>query len=207
MKIYFLLAMLLVGCSSGGGSHSGGSTPPPTASDWYFGPIVNGQNYSKNMPVRPSAQGSAWKFTFPGPSGEVDAVVNDSPMRLVGKKTVVIHYSVTGGGFMASGENAPGRVGFMIQRRGDDWSGKGKYQQYRLYGLSRPVLKAGDGTVTVSLASDQMTDVMGKKVSQEVIDGVTADLGSYSVVFGGSAASHGVYATQTSTFTFSMEAQ
>lgn len=198
MALKALLAIVLavlVGCSSGGGHHQ--STPPPSSSGWYFGPIVHGKNYTEGMPARPTPQGAGWTFTFPA-NGQVDAVVNGNPPSMVGATAITLHYAVTGDGFLASEESGvPGRVGICIQRRGDDWSGSGKYQQYRLYGQDRPLLVAGEGQVIAST----WTDVRGQVASPEAVDAVLSDLGSVQVVFGGSFASHGVYATQPSTFT------
>lgn len=190
-----LLLCLLTACGSGGGHHSsGGSTPQ---SGWYIGPVANGRNYSENMPATPTLQDGGWYIDFPT-SGGVDAVVNKSPQSLVGATAITIRYTVTGGGFLAAGEsNVPGRVGICIQRRGDNWSGSGKYQQYRLYGQDRPLLVAGEGTFTASV----WTDVKGQVADQSVVDGVLGDLDNYAIVFGGSFASHGVYATEPSRFT------
>lgn len=167
-------------------------------SGWMFGPRPRGVNYTKGMPERPTMQGAGWTFTFPGPGGEVDAVVNYSPGSLVGAKSLIARYAVTGSEFMASEEsNVPGRVGICLQRRGDDWSGTGKYQQYRLYGQDRPLLVAGEGQFEASA----FTDVQGKVVAQAVVDAVLADLDNYAIVFGGTFASHGVHAAESSSFT------
>ena len=178
---------------------SGGSAqaaPAAKAGGWYIGPIANGKNYSENMPATPTLQGNGWYIDLPS-SGGVDAVVNTTPPSLVGAKSLAVNYAVTGSGFLAAGENnVPGRVGICIQRRGDNWSGSGKYQQYRLYGQDRPLLVAGDGTFTASV----WTDVQGQVVDQAIVDGVLADLDNYMIVFGGSFASHGVYATEASRF-------
>ena len=177
-------------------SKSKASATASNAGGWYIGPIANGRNYSENMPATPTLQGNGWYIDFPA-SGGVDAVVNTSPPSLVGAKSLVVNYSVTGSGFLAAGEsNVPGRVGICIQRRGDNWSGSGKYQQYRLYGQDRPLLVAGEGTFTASV----WTDVKGQVVEQSVVDGVLADLDNYAIVFGGSFASHGVYSTEASRF-------
>jgi hypothetical protein len=195
-----VVCLVLLACSGGGNHKTNPSVPPQQTSAWRIGPIANGKNYSEGMPAYPTIEGAGWGFAFPSPGGGVDAVENLSPESLVGVKAITVKYSVTGSGFYATGEtNVPGRVGFCIQRRGDNWSGAGKYQQYRLYGTVRPLLVPGAGqqfTVT------SWTDVKGQPVDQVVIDSVLNDLGSYMIVFGGSFASHGVYATQPSTFHF-----
>lgn len=177
------------------------NTQPQTDNSpkWFFGPLVKGKNYSKGMPESPTPQGTGWTMSFPDVNGEVDAVVNFNPPSLVGAKGVTLHYSVTGSGFLASTENnVPGRVGIVLQRKGDNWSGSGQYQQYRLYGQSRPLLVAGDNQQVVATV---WTDVMGQVASQTVVDTVFANLDNVAVCFGGSFASHGVFVTQPSTFT------
>lgn len=195
------LTILLASCSSGGGSHHPAPIPQPTTSGWYIGPIVDGKNYSEGMPSKPTLQGQGWVISFPR-TGGVDAVIKDSPPSLVGAKALVMKYTVTGGGFLATDEsNVAGRVGICLQRKGDNWSGAGAYQQYRLYSTARPLLTSGAFTLTVPLVAGKLTDVAGKPASQAAIDSVVANLDNYSVVFGGSFASHGVYATQPSAFT------
>jgi hypothetical protein len=153
------------------------------------------------MPAYPTPEGAGWRINMPGPGGGVDAVIKHDPPSLVGATALTMNYTVTGGGFLATEQvNVPGRVGICLQRRGDDWSGKGAYQQYRLYGQSRPLLVAGDGVLTVPLLAGTMTDVYGQPASQATIDAVIANLDNVAVVFGGSFASHGVYATQPSEF-------
>lgn len=199
-----LVTLAIAACSSGGGSHHDTPKPIPTptpgaTSAWAFGPIINGENFTKGMPARPTTQGTTWYFDFKNKPSEVDAVVNKTPPNLVGATKIVLRYSVTGGGFLASGENnVPGRVGISVQRKGDNWSGTGKYQQYRLYGQPRPLLAAGSGTIEAST----WTDVQGKVASPAVVATVFANADNISIVFGGSFASHGVYATQPSRFTF-----
>jgi hypothetical protein len=203
VNIYILLAVLgIIGflavakSKHKGGQVSGSSATPPHAG-WYIGPIVRGTDYSQGMPKHPTMQGAGWIIDLPL-SGGVDAVINPDPPSYVGARAITARYRVTGGDFLATDENnEPGRVGICIQRRGDDWSGKGKYQQYRLYGTDRPLLVAGEG----QLSEASWTDVEGQPVSQDVVDAVLADLAAIMVCFGGSSASHGVYATQPSTFT------
>lgn len=177
----------------------GSSAPTPVVrSSWTFGPVVRGENYTKGMPAGPTPLANGWTFNFPGPAGQVDAVVNHAPGPMTGARGLAMEYVVTGSGFVAADEvGVPGRVGLCLQRRGDDWSGKGVYQQYRLYGVNRPLLVAGKGSVVAT----QFTDVAGQPVSAAVLAAVLADLDNVAVVFGGSFASHGVYATQPSSFT------
>lgn len=204
MKKMFLAFVLatLTACGGGGGHKSDPPKPPSggggTTTSWFFGPIIDGENYTKGMPARPTAAGQGFTFDFKNAPSEVDAVIKKNPPSLVGMKGLKLNYTVTGSGFMAAGEtNVPGRVGISLQRKGDNWSGSGQYQQYRLYSQSRPLLVAGSGQVVATT----WIDVKGKVVSPAVVSTVVANLDNYSVVFGGSFASHGVYATQPASFT------
>lgn len=204
MKNLLLAAMLtlVVACSSGGNSHH--SPPPsPTASGWIIGPIIKGQNHSKGMPARPTAQGAGWYFAFPDPNGSVHYVQWFNPPSLVGAKQIVMRYSVTGGGFFAS-ENVsqPATVALQFQRKGDDWSGKGAMVNYRWYSRQMPTLKAGEYTLTVPLQLSAWGNVYGKSDDAAAFAAAQANLSNIAVVFGSSSgAGHGVYSTQASRFT------
>lgn len=151
--IFPIILLLITSCGGSGGNNH--YTPPVPQSDWIIGPIVHGKNYSVGMPAAPTMEGAGWVINFPGSGGGIDAVINKSPPSLVGVKQLEMHYTVTGGGFYATEQvNIPGRVGICLQRRRDDWSGKGVYQQYRLYGQSRPLLAAGvNAVVAISAVS------------------------------------------------------
>lgn len=195
----------LIGCSSGGGSHhnppSGGGGGS-TSSGWIIGPIIKGKNSSVGMPTRPTLEGSGWNIALPGPGGHVHYVQNFNPPSLVGAKSIVMVYTVTGGGFMPQGGGAtPAKVGLQFQRNGDDWSGKGSKQYYRWYSKSRPNLKAGEFTLTVPLEMQAWHDVYGKSDYLGGFDAAVQDLDNIAVVFGGQFAGHGVYATEPSRFT------
>jgi len=166
---------------------------------WIICPVVNGKNYSEGMPARPVLQGAGWYFDFPQ-SGGVDYVQNKNPPSLVGAKQIALRYAVTGAGFTAADENAPGRVGLHLQRKGDDWSGQGKFQQYRWYSHQRPVLVAGEFVLTVPLELSAWGDVYGKNDDADAFAAALKETACIAVVFGGEAAGHGVYATQPSRF-------
>jgi hypothetical protein len=197
--ILFALALLLVACSSGGGSHHHvpSPTPGPNESGWIIGPIVHGKNYSVGMPARPVADGVGWYFDFPAPGGQVDYVLNFSPPSLVGAKALVMTYRVEGSGIVPVDHLGSARVCLGIQRRGDDWSGKA----YRWYSQSRPVLTAGEFTLSVPLNSQAMNDVQGKTGDAAAFDATIRDLDDVFVAFGSDGpAGHGVYATAPARF-------
>lgn len=196
MKSFTLVTLLLVSCSSGGGSHSHPiPVPQPAISAWTIGPVIDGVNYSKGMPAHPTMQGVNWYFDFPQ-SGHVDYV---SGRPAVGP-VVTMRFSVSGSGFKPANDtsNVPAKVGLCLQRKGDNWSGAGVYQQYRLFSKARVTLKAGEGQ---QLVASEWTDVQGKPVGPEVVLVVLSNLDNVAVVFGGQFAGHGVYSTEKSRFT------
>ncbi len=189
--VAIVVAVFLVKGSKAGKPKTTGPT-----SGWLIGPNIDNENRSVNMPARPTLQGAGWFIELVTPASNVHAVLNYQPPPLVGATAVHMRYAVTGGGFVSS-DGGDARVSLCIQRKGDDWTGEGKYQQYRLYSQSRPLLGAGDGHLVASV----WTDVKGKVVSQAVVDAVLADLSNLAVTFGGDFAAHGVFATEPSRFT------
>lgn len=180
------------------------STPPVAQSSWDFGPNINGKHFSVGMPSHPTVQGDGWYFDFPDAKGQVDYVQWFGAPVLTGAKQLVLHYSVTGGGFVPSEvtDNRPATVGLQFQRKGDDWSGKGAMETYRWYSHQLPVLKAGEFTLTVPLDISAWGDVYGKSDNLAAFNAALADISNIAVVFGNtSGAGHGVYATQPSRFT------
>lgn len=191
-----VLTALLAACSSGGGSHSGSGGSTSGKHGWYIGPVIDGKNSSVGMPSKPTLLGEGWYIDFPvGPKTGVDYVQNYSPPSLVGAKEIVMHYTVSGTGFMPSDDasNVSARVGLLIQRKGDDWSSS--KQTYRWFSKSRPTLKEGEFTLRVPLEVASWHDVYGKSSSQIGFDNTIKDLSNISVVFGGQFAGHGVYTT------------
>jgi hypothetical protein len=170
---------------------------------WVIGPVVHGKNFSVGMPEHPTPQGAGWSFVFPGPGGKVGSVAWFDPPSLVGAKALVLRFSVTGGGFAPS--EFPDKlavVSLMLQRKGDDWSGTGGKADYRLYSHQLQALQAGDWSITVPLDPAALGNVLGKPASTTSLDAMIAALSNIAVAFGhDSGVSHGVYATQPSTFT------
>jgi hypothetical protein len=167
---------------------------------WAFGPIIDGENSSEGMPVRPTMQGSGWFFDFPS-SGGVDAVEWHDVPSLDGMKSMIIKFSVEGGGFVPAPEKdgrevGPALVGVMIQRN-EDWHDP----DARWY-HSMGKLQAGEFTITVPFDSEIWSNVNGKKDAAKFVKCV-GDASKLAIIFGhGSGYSHGVYATQPSRFTF-----
>lgn len=172
---------------------------------WFIGPEIKGRNYSVGMPERPTTQGEGWSIDFPtSAQSHVDYVQWFSAPSLVGAKQLVIRYAVTGGDFKPfEYPDRQATVGVQFQRKGDDWSGNGKYQSYRWYSRKLPALKAGEFTLSVPLVMSAWNDVYGKSDNQAAFDAALADMSNFAIVFGHATggAGHGVFATKPSRFT------
>jgi hypothetical protein len=169
---------------------------------WVIGPTIHGENHSVKMPARPTMQGKGWTFDFPGPDGKVDYVQNFDPPNLVGATAIVLRCRVTGGGFVAAGSSNPATVTVCIQRRGDDWSAKGKFESYRYYADLRTPLAAGEYVLTFPLEVSRWGSVMHEPDNAANFAACLRELDCLAVVFGAKGgAGHGVYATQPSQFT------
>lgn len=202
LGVIVVLAGLLLARKKGGVRAVVDAVTPK--SGWHIGPVVRGVNLSRGMPEKPypDPQGG-WSINFPDSSGEVHAVVNHSPPSLVGAREVRLHYSVVGGGFTPSEfTTRDALVTFGIQRKGDNWSGTGKYASYRWYSKQVVRLEPGINTLSVPLNAAAMSNVNGQSSDVSGLASTISDLDNLSVLFGHSSGrGHGVYATEPSSFT------
>lgn len=101
---------------------------------------------------------------------------------------------------------APATVSLFLQRRGDSWSGRGRYGSYRWYAPAAgiKVIAPGQHEIAVPLARLDWTNVNGQPASTDP-DGffdALADASRIGLVFGSaSMRGHGVYATVPARFT------
>lgn len=182
------------------------------ADAWQIGPIIKGRNSSVNMPLRPTATRNGWRFDFPHTTradGHVHYVTFD-PGDLVGARSIVVRYRVTsapGVRFVPQEQQElPGTVSVFFQRRGDRWTGRGKYALYRWYAPDRTVDRLAPGTheMVVSLDDPDWVSVVGNSKPDEVPDAFRAaleDTSQIGLVFGSSdRRGHGVFATGPARF-------
>lgn len=168
---------------------------------WIIGPIINRLSRSAGMPARPTTQGQGWYFDFPNKGGHVNYVQWFDAPSLVGAKSITMRFAVSGSGFKALNDGSAPQVGLHFQRKGDDWSAKGEMQSYRWYSRNRPTLKAGEFTLIVPFVPEAWGDVYGQSSNVAGFVEAMRDLDNIAVVFGATAAGHGVYATEPSRFT------
>jgi hypothetical protein len=108
-----------------------------TASEWTIGPIIDGRQYSRGMPLRPVPHpGGGWHIDLPPPPGSVNYVTFHAG-SLSGKRRIVMRYRIElapGARIMPrKAPGAPTMLTLYVQRRGDDWSAQGPYEAYRWF--------------------------------------------------------------------------
>ena len=220
-RLTIACAVMLSSCGGGGGGGSGGGgsplIPPPSgglsapanwadsryAELWEFGPIINGTNYSKGMPARPSPHPDGLAFQFPLVGGSVNYVTFRHG-SLKGKSRIAMQYRVE----MAPGVRivpkcCPDMISALtvyFQRRGDDWNSDG-WRWWFTSGTVAPI-PSGPGEIAAPL-NGQWTSVFKMSSSgapsqfQEAIN--SADRVGFTFG-GGDGYGHGDYATGTATF-------
>ena len=180
------------------------------AREWTIGPIVRGRNMSVGAPLHPvrARGGAAIDFPYPNVNaGHVHYVTR--PVRsLAGARSITLRYRVDaapGTRFVSRQGGGPGMISLFLQRRGDNWSGRGPYAHYRWYSPPSTVaaLRPGTHTMTVRL-DDNWGGVMGGRRGQfprEFADAL-ASADQVGITLGSARArGHGVYATGPATLT------
>lgn len=215
MRNYLVLCLLGLAAVA---SAALAATPP--ASHWEIGPIIRGKNYSVGMPLQPTPTRNGWTFDFPYDSRADGHVhyVTFTPGPLTGKSRIVVRYrveSAPGTRFVPQEQpHLPGTVSLFLQRRGDNWSAKGRYAFYRWYAPAHTVQQISRGVhqMTVALDDPQWVAVVGG-INPSDSRGAFIDALEYvdrvGLVFGStSARGHGVFATAPARFellSFSIE--
>ncbi len=122
------------------GVGSEATAQPAAASNaeaWTIGPIIRGRNYSVAMPLHPTPRrGGGWHIDIPRLPGSVHYVTFPHG-SLVGKSRIVMRYRIEaarGARLLASSDSrSPALITLYFQRRGDNWSGRGRFETYRWY--------------------------------------------------------------------------
>lgn len=182
------------------------------ASDWEIGPIIRGKNYSVGMPLAPKPERGGWSFDFPvgGKAAGHVHYVTFRPGSLADKSRIIVRYRIdakAGTRFVPQANpDRAGTVSLYLQRRGDNWNAKGRYQHYRWYAPSATVreLAPGVGEISVALDDPQWISVLGQPSANNpgAMREALADVERIGLVFGSSnARGHGVYASAPAKFT------
>lgn len=160
--------------------------------------------YSPGMPKAPIVQGSGWHFDFPTtPSSHVHYVQDFRPPAMLVGQTMTVRFRIEGAARFIPQESPAQKatVSLLIQRKGDDWSAKGKYQSYRWYSGEQVTLAQGEYALSVPLTAESWGDVYGGHDARAFADAI-ADCENVGLVFGSAGGrGHGVYATSAARFT------
>jgi len=182
----------------------------PPAQAWEIGPSIRGHNYSVGMPAQPiAARGGGVAFDFPvAGRGQIDAMItNVGP--LAGARQITMRYRIDaarGTRFVADETpDQPATVSLYFQRRGDNWTARGRYGSYRWYVPGRAVIPLEPGVHTVTVRFDEPWGNVNGVVNSQDPAGYRAaleDTARLGIAFGSSGLrSHGVYATGPARFT------
>ena len=182
------------------------------AANWEIGPIIRGKNYSQGMPLRPQPTRTGWSFDFPVGSREAGHVhyVTFRPGPVAPRSRIVVRYRVDArAGTRFVPQESPelrGTVSLYFQRRGDNWSAKGRYEYFRWYAPGATVreIAPGEHEISVRLDDPDWISVQARTAGSNpaALQAALADIDRIGLVFGSTAArGHGVYATAPARFT------
>ncbi len=213
--------------------HPGGTLDQ---SAWYIGPdLPKWGNQSPGMPTHPAPAEGGWYFDVPV---GVDQPLERTPRKtipkvdyvgfchgpLTGKKEIRLRWRLDldpGAEVLSVPEiqqfgRYPAHMTICLQRKGDNWSGGGRYETYRWYAVEHDVrLEAGEheltvpldsGWTAVSVSSDGSAPFAGNpglKPNPTGFKQAVSDTCCLYVVFGGNEVgrSHGMRATGKARFT------
>lgn len=180
--------------------------------DWEIGPIIRGKNYSQGMPLRPRPARTGWQFDFPVGSAAAGHVhyVSFRPGPISPAARLVIRYRVDarpGTRFIPQeSPDRPATVSLYFQRRGDNWSAKGRYEHFRWYAPAATVrtIAPGEREISVRFDDPNWISVLGQTAgaNPRALETALANIDRIGLVFGSAAArGHGVYASAPARFT------
>lgn len=172
--------------------------PHAPSQGWYFGPILQGRNYTLGMSERPETVGAGWRFSL-APGQEVDGVLQGAA-RLAG--TIHLRYRFAGAVYPSEYPDHEPLLALFFQRRGDDWSAQGAFAFYRWYHILGP-LAPGEYETTVPLTAEAWSSVNGKSGADAAVEFAEAlsACACVGVGFGHNMGlMHGVCTAATATF-------
>ena len=182
----------------------------PGAEAWEIGPFIRGRSYSEGMPAQPDpARGGGLAFDIPTAGrGHVHYLTAPSG-SLAEARRITIRYRIDaprGTRFVPvqhPGETAT--LSLYFQQRGDNWSGKGRYETYRWYSPDRATVPLTPGEHTLAVGLDEpWISVWGRTpdAAPGGFGAALANAGRVGFVLGSrSGRGHGVYATAPARFT------
>jgi len=208
LRLALVLSLVLFG--SVGASKPATAVNPMDPAVWEIGPIIAGQNYSVNMPLSPSPHPQGWSFDFPQPDKAAGHVhyLTFKHGSLTGKTRILLRYRIEAEPgvqfFPTNYPGSPSILSLYFQRRGDNWSGTGRFEAYRWWSTFRThtPLTPGEHELLVGL-EENWTAVQSSTASNNLNGFRAAIRDAERVGFafgGGDGFGHGVYATGPARF-------
>lgn len=175
------------------------------AEAWEIGPVIRGRSLSVGMPLTPTAARRGWFLDFPYPTagaGHAHYLTFDHG-SLTGKRRIVMRYRIDaapGVRFVPrETPHLPAMLSLYFQRRGDNWTGRRGFENFRWYAPVHTVvpITPGEHQVSVNL-NDAWIQVNGQPAGAhpQAFGEALADAGRIGFVLGShQARGHGVFAT------------
>ncbi|HEV2597628.1 hypothetical protein [Sphingopyxis sp.] len=180
---------------------------------WEIGPVIRGKNYSPGMPPAPRPTSGGFTFDFPAPDAAAGHVhyVTFRPGSLAGKSRMIVRYRIDaapGTRFVPQEiPKLPAAISLYLQRRGDNWTGRGRYEDYRWYSPAASVRVIAPGVHEISVRLDDPDWISVKAKTSGSLPGAMQaavdDADRVGLTFGalGDGRGHGVFATAPARFT------
>ena len=183
--------------------------PPANVMDpaaWEIGPIMLGDNESKNVPLHPLPHPDGWCIDVPHPTPDAGHVhyVTVPTGPLTPDQTITLRLRIEADPATrlvpVKFPDALGLITLYFQRGGDMWSGEGEYRWYRWYAGFGTVKdqRTGELTLIARLNDPRWGAVMGGTAATNPAEFAAALAGASRIGFvlgGGDGLGHGVYAT------------
>ena len=147
--------------------------------------------YDWTFSFSPGLTGNCAAFKFPQTDGAHYCV---KPAQATPGQTIAMTFTITGDTMPVQADDTPpATLRLFVWRAGDNISGQGVFQQYRIWGDQVTNLTPGQHTVSVPLTPDHWTDVFGQQVSAAALASTLSSAYGIGYTFGGqSFAGHGV---------------
>lgn len=198
-----ILLTLLAGCGDKAEANAEAATVGLNPAAWVIGPIIDGENYSRGMPLHPSPRRSGgWQIDLPRAPSSVHYVTFRHG-SLAGKSRIVMRYRVEAAPGVqirpSTAPQAPSIVTLYFQRGGDDWSARGRFETYRWYATfaSQSPIKAGEHEIVAPLnggwTAVQTSTARNNPAAFRAAIAAADQVGF--VLGGGDGYGHGVFAT------------
>ncbi|MEG3154945.1 hypothetical protein [Sphingomonas sp. RB1R13] len=198
-----LLGLTVIGQSADARVRRRSPAPALSPAAWLIGPIVDGENASRGVPLHPTkSAGGGWYIDLPSAPGSVNYVTFHHG-SLARARRIVMRYRIEANPGVriepTTGPGMPSIITLYFQRRGDDWSGWDEFETYRWYATfaSQMPITPGEHVIVAPLtgnwtalqSSSARTHPAAFRAALDEADEVGFVLG------GGTGYGHGVYAT------------